>query len=68
MPPERAPGDPPTGRTPRPARQPSAPPARVTAKRQSVAPPVPATPKRPAVPRAASEDDGGVLIDFDDDE
>ncbi|HET9989485.1 MAG TPA: hypothetical protein VFQ65_13230, partial [Kofleriaceae bacterium] len=69
MPPERAAGDPPTGRTtPRPTRQPSAPPARVTAKRQSVAPPVPTTPKRPAVPRAASEDDDGVLIDFDDDE
>ena len=66
MPPERAPGDPPTGRTPR-TRQPSAPPARVTAKRQSVAPPVPAAAKRPAVPRAASEDDG-VLIDFDDDD
>jgi hypothetical protein len=69
MPPERAPGDPPTGRTaPRPARQSTAPPARVTAKRQSAAPPLPAAPTRPAVPRAASEDDGGVLIDFDDDD
>jgi hypothetical protein len=68
MPPERAPGDPPTGRsTARPTRQPSAPPARVTAKRQSVAPPVPTAAKRPTAPRAASEDDG-VLIDFDDDE
>ncbi|HEY6039788.1 MAG TPA: hypothetical protein VIV58_36155, partial [Kofleriaceae bacterium] len=69
MPPERDPGDPPTGKpAPRSTRtrQPSTPPARVTAKRQSVAPPVPA--KRAAVPRASSEDDGGVLIDFDDEE
>jgi len=67
MPPERDPGDPPTAKPTR-TRQPSTPPARVTAKRQSVAPPVPAAAKRPAIPRAASEDDGGVLIDFDDEE
>jgi len=65
MPPERESSDP-AIQKPR-TRQPSTPPARVTAKRQSVAPPLPAAAKRPA-PRAASEDDDGVLIDFDDDD